>query len=42
MKIFVSVLAALFALGIVSEKDNGKTVVMGICFCISMVVLVFL
>lgn len=42
MKIFVSVLTALFALGVVSEKNNGKTVIMCICFCVSMVMLLFL
>ena len=40
MKIFVSILVALFAVGVLAEKSNAKAGGVGICDCVSMAVLV--
>ncbi len=39
MKIFISILVALFTVGVLAEKSNAKAVVVGICYCVSMAVL---
>lgn len=42
MEIFVFVMTALFAIGVIAEKDSSKSKLLATCFCISMATLVIL